>query len=163
MCKHTVVNEVEAELKKNPGVVASVNTETGEVRTFMAPKPYWEVENDAGATGTLTESEVTALTKERDDLIAALPRLKKAERSKATTRINVIEGTLRRGRATEESARVNREREAERPVQRYGQPGNNSPATNTQPAVNWSTMSMAEQTDVIQAAMKELRRAGAVK
>ena len=128
MCKHTAVNEVDTELKKHPGVVASVNTETGEVRTFMAPKPYWEVENDAGDTGTLTASEVKALIREHDALVVALPRLKKAERSKATTRINIIEGLLRRQRATEESARVNREREAERPIQRYGTPGNISPA-----------------------------------
>jgi hypothetical protein len=157
MCKHTAVNEVEAELKKpeNKGVVASVNTETGEVLTFMAPKPYWETKNDAGDTGTLTASEVTALETERDQLIAALPQLSKAERSKNQTKIAVIESTLRRARATDEDLRRSAEREAERPVQRYGQPGN------TQQAVNWSAMDMATQTDLIQAAVKELRRVGA--
>jgi hypothetical protein len=159
MCKHTAVNEVEAELKKpeNKGVFASVNTETGEVTgTFMVPKPYWEAKHDAGDAGSLTASEVTALKAEHDQLVTALPRLKKADRSKASTRILVIEGLLRVARATEESVRRNAEREAERPVQRYGQPGNS-----TQHAVNWSSMDMATQTDLIQAAVKELRRVGA--
>ena len=41
MCKHTLVNEVDAELKKTPGVVALVNDHTGQVAAFMAPVPYW--------------------------------------------------------------------------------------------------------------------------
>jgi hypothetical protein len=127
MSKHTVVHEVAAELKKpeNKGVIASVNTETGEVSAFMAPKPYWETaKNDASDTGRLTAAEVTALEKERNDLIASLPRLKLGARSKATTRINAIESTLRRARSNAESDRQNVERQAERPLQRYGQPTN---------------------------------------
>jgi hypothetical protein len=122
----TAVNEVEAELKKpeNKGVIVSVNDETGETQAFMAPKPYWQTGNDAGGTGSLTASEVTALKREHDELVTKLPTLKKAERSKATTRINVIEGTLRRARGNEEAVRRGVERDAERPAQRYGQPGN---------------------------------------
>ena len=164
MCKHTAVNEVQQELAKpeNKGVIASVNEATGQVQAlFMAPKPYWETaKNDAGDTGTLTPSEVTALKREHDELVTKLPRLKKAERSKATTRINVIEGTLRRARANEESARVNRERAAERGPQQGAGDGRSG---NTQQAANWSALDMATQTDLIQATMKELRRAGAVK
>src|SRR2546430_5468745 len=130
MSKNTVVNEVQQELAKpeNRGVIASVNTETGEVQAFMSPVPYWQTTNDAGGTGTLTDSEVTALEKERADLIAALPGLSKGDRSKTTTRINVIEGLLRTARETDESARVNVEREGARPIERYGLPGNGSPA-----------------------------------
>jgi hypothetical protein len=142
MCKHTAVNEVQQELAKpeNKGVLASVNTETGEVTaTFMAPKPYWEVENDAGDTGTLTPAEVKALTREHDELVTKLPRLKKAERSKATTRINVIEGLLRRQRSNEEAVRRSLEREAERPAQRYGTPGNSAPAAETN-KLTWASL-----------------------
>jgi hypothetical protein len=155
MCKHTVVNEVENELRKNPGVIASVDTETGKVLTFMAPKPYWETaKNDAGDTGSLTASEVTALEKERNDLIAALPRLKKGERSKATTRINVIEGTLRRDRSIKDAEIRTTERAAERPLQRYGQPGNSSPAERTK----WATLEElnADLTAKAQAAQRAL-------
>jgi hypothetical protein len=122
---HNNVKEVQQELAKpeNKGVIASVNTETGEVQAlFMAPKSY--VENDAGNTGTLTEIEVKALIREHDALVIELPRLKKAERSKSVTRINVIEGLLRRQRDIEEDVLRSAERVAERPLQRYGQPGN---------------------------------------
>jgi hypothetical protein len=130
MCKHAAVNEVQQELAKpeNKGVLASVDEATGQVHALlMAPKPYWEVENDAGDTGTLTPAEVKALTREHDELVTKLPRLKKAERSKAVTRINVIEGLLRRQRSNEEAVRRSLERESERPAQRYGTPGNSSP------------------------------------
>lgn len=161
------LKEVRTELAKpeNKGVIATVNTVTGAVRAFMAPKPYWKARNDAGDTGSLTAQEVDALTKERDELIASLPRLVKADRVKATTRINVIEGTLRRARANEEADRINSEREQERIRERTGDPrfGSNPTTGNTQPAVNWESMDMATQTTVIQAAMKELRRAGAAK
>jgi hypothetical protein len=166
MSKNTL-KEVREELAKpeNRGVIASVDTETGRVRTVMAPKPYWKSTNEAGDTGSLTASEVTALEKERQDLIAALPGLKKGDRSKATTRLNIVEGLLRRARSNAESDRINFEREQERVRERTGDPrlGSNPTSGNAQPAVNWAAMSMADQTDLIQATLAEMRRAGAAK
>jgi hypothetical protein len=160
------LKEVRTELAKpeNRGVIATVNTVTGVVHAFMAPRPYWKSSNDAGDTGSLTPQEVDALEKERNDLIAALPRLKKGDRSKATTRLNIVEGLLRRARSNAESDRINSEREQERVRERTGDPrfGSN-PTGNAQPAANWSAMSMADQTQLIQATLAELRRAGAAK
>jgi hypothetical protein len=133
----------------------------------MVPVPYFKskASNDAGDTGKLTAAEVETLTKERDQLIASLPRLLKAERIEATRRINEIEVALRRARSNTEADRINAERESERLRENTGDPnrGSNPTSGNTQPAVNWASMDMATQTTVIQAAMNELQRAGAAK
>ena len=154
----TTTNEVEAELKKNPGVVASLNESTGQAQAFALPVPYWVAKNDAGGTGSLTASERDALISEHDALVTALPRLKKGERSKATTRINVIEGLLRRARATEESVRRNAERTAERPAQRYGQPGNTTPAAG-QPQAGAAGHTQHEEADPFKRAVENVQKA----
>jgi hypothetical protein len=119
MCRDS---EIENELKKHPGIGALVNEKTGQVHVFAAPVPYFG----------LTPAERTALETERDDLLASMPTLPKRERRRAEDRVRRIESDLRRARSADESGRRTIEREAERPEQRYGQPGNSSPATVTE-------------------------------
>jgi hypothetical protein len=106
----TLVDQVDAELKDHPGVGAVVNLATGKVATFVAPVPYF----------SLTPEERTALEKEREDLIASIPTLGWRDRTRASTRIKIIEGDLSRDRSGRESLRRDAERAQERDTQRYG-------------------------------------------
>lgn len=106
MCKHTLVNEVEAELKKYPGVIASVNEATGRVATFLAP-----------VSPAATSKE---LQKQIDALVAALPKLKGGARSKADHKIRVLQRELRVALDREESERRHAERSGERQRQQVG-------------------------------------------
>lgn len=143
MCKHTILNEVRAELKKHPGVIASVNTETGEARAFILPKPYWETASNApgDADFSLTPEQVRALESERAALIGKLPSLGKADGAKARTRIGVIESELRRARSNDEAKRVDREREKERERQRIGDEQTAPrPSGNTSSKTTWEAL-----------------------
>lgn len=111
-----ISNEVDAELKKHPGVGALVNETTGQVHVFAAAVPYFG----------LTPAERTALETERNGLLASVSGggLGKRERRRAEDRIRRIESDLRRARSADESGRRTIERQDERAPQRYGQPGN---------------------------------------
>lgn len=121
MCKD-ISNEVDTELKNHPGIGAVVNTETGQVQLFAAPRPYWEAENATGDTA-LTAEEVTALERELAKLSDSLPTQRRGERAKTEHRIRVIERALKANRSLEEDALRAAERAAERPAQRYGTQG----------------------------------------
>ena len=107
----TLVEQVQAEVAKHPGVIASVNEETGHVTTVMVPKPYY-------LTMNLTPDERNALEAERKRLLFALRSMTPHERAKSMTRINVIEITLRTGRSNEEADRRKVERETQRKMER---------------------------------------------
>lgn len=134
------LNQIEQLLERpeNRNVAALVNESTEQIHVFVAPRPYWQT-NDAADTGKLTAEEVKSLESERGALIDSLARLNRAERSKATTRIAVIESELRRGRSNEESARTDRERVTERKQEAGGTPpvsGN----TNASGKLTWASL-----------------------
>src|SRR5690349_1733628 len=89
-----------------------IEVDVAQSRQYAAPVAYF----------SLTPEEVSALETERDELVASLPRLLKADRIKATGRINDIEATLRRARSNTEADRTNREREQERLRESTGNP-----------------------------------------
>lgn len=95
MCKHTLVNEVDAELKKTPGVVALVNDHTGQVAAFMAPVPYWKKDKaqgrDAGSGGDDTSSptktaEQVAQARNTPPATSAKPTAEEVKQAKKTLR-----------------------------------------------------------------------------
>jgi hypothetical protein len=140
-----------------PGqVVEWVNDGEGEpvqssAQQFAEPVPY----------NALSDAEVAALEKERKALTDSLGRLRDSgQRVKVEKRIHQIDVDLKLQRAIDEAKRRHQERAQERGPQQDS--GDGRSAGNTQQVVNWSALDMATQTDLIQAAMKEIRRAGAV-
>ena len=116
-------------------------------------------------TGRLSPAEIVSLKKEAADLRARLDAASMQERAKINDRLAKIDAMLKREAAAAEADRVNADRQAERErQQKLGGPDAGREArplpTSNQQVVNWSAMSMADQTTAIRAAMKELRRIG---
>jgi hypothetical protein len=99
-----LAQQVQAELAKNPGLIASVDEQTGRVTRCMLPRPYYE----------LTDAERASLEAERKALVQSLPRLRRTERRRAESRILELERSLARDRSGRESARRDGERVDER-------------------------------------------------
>ncbi len=79
-------------------------------RQFVAPVPYFTTQADT----------VTELEKERDALIASLPKLKGGARSRADHSIRLLEREIRAALDMEEVGRRNAERVRERERQQVG-------------------------------------------
>jgi hypothetical protein len=93
---------VSNELARHPGVIASLNEQTGAVNTFLLPN-----------TGL---PSVTELEAERDRLQTMIDRASgNAERTKLRRKLDLVESDLRRARGLAEADRRHGEREQERP------------------------------------------------
>lgn len=113
--------------------------------TYAEPVPYWSANIE--------------LSKLRTNIAAAEAELRHAtSRHAPTTEIMRLEQTL--SSLKEELDRAEQPRRDQRKREQDGSP---APSNNTKQVVNWSAMSIADQTLVIQEAMKELRRVGADK
>lgn len=135
------VDDGEQQYLTPDGELVAVAIQSSAPVQFVEPVPYY----------SLTPDEITALEKERKALSDSLPRLDQGARVKVEKRLRQIDQDLKRQRMIDATVRRHQERIEERPRQ----------AGNTELAVNWSAMSMADQTVVIQAAIKEMRRVGA--
>jgi hypothetical protein len=105
----SLTEQVKAELKKHPGMIAAVDEERRVVREYMMPRPYFE-----RTANTLTPAERADLEKERDRLIDELPRLGWAARTRVQGRLDEVEGLLRSDRLDADVERRHQERGGER-------------------------------------------------
>lgn len=85
----TLTQQVAAELKKpgNEHVIASVNEVTGDVKTYLAPKPYFETRN---------EDEIAPLRIRVTELEGELRRAPKSERARVQVQLDTAKRELER-------------------------------------------------------------------
>jgi hypothetical protein len=110
---------VQRELAKleNGRAITVVVNETDSEPMFLPPKPRSVVQQDGAAT-TDGPVDPAALERERTQLIASLPGLDFAQRTRAEKRIVEVERQLHHDRLLKEAQRRDAEREAERQRQR---------------------------------------------
>jgi hypothetical protein len=95
---------------------------------FVLPSNYWE--KDAVVNDRSTPEDIPQLEQERQQLLSAMPTMKRGERIKAGRRVDAIDIELRRLRGQAEDQRVGIERKVERERQQeQGGPasGNSTP------------------------------------
>jgi hypothetical protein len=101
------ITDVEAEVKRHPSIVASLNTATGEAHAFILP--------NSGLPS------VDALESQRAQILGMIDRAGANERKKLKTRLEIVEADLRRARDFREAGRRSTERASER-AQEQGMP-----------------------------------------
>lgn len=105
----SLVEQVATELKKHPGVVATVNEATGDVQAYLSP-----VSPHAASFRSVTPDERTQLEAERKSLLQSMPNLVWRDRVLAERRIKEIQRALDVGRFDDESQKRHEERRDER-------------------------------------------------